>query len=132
MGRPDGMGRPDDIPNPDGNNQDGTATDADNSDASTTSEESSSGMGPGPDGGTGVARRGAGGPDFLETDGTALPDTGEDALTDDSDFDTVEDIDEETDRLWKALNENNKISLYVRYVDLKTGKAENRLVNKNA
>ena len=42
-----------------------------------------------------------------------------------------DDIDEETDRLWKALNENNKISLYVRYVDLKSGKTENRLVNKN-
>ena len=42
-----------------------------------------------------------------------------------------DDIDEETDRLWKSLNEQNKISLYVRYVDLKTGKAENRLVNKN-
>lgn len=42
-----------------------------------------------------------------------------------------DDIDEETDRLWKALNEQNKISLYVRYVDLKTGKTENRLVNKN-
>ena len=42
-----------------------------------------------------------------------------------------DDIDEMTDRLWKALNEQNKISLYVRYVDLKTGKAENRLVNKN-
>jgi len=41
------------------------------------------------------------------------------------------DIDEMTNRLWKALNENNKISLYVRYVDLKTGAAENRLVNKN-
>ena len=43
----------------------------------------------------------------------------------------AEDIDEETDRLWKALNENNKISLYVRYVDLKSGKAENRLINKH-
>jgi len=41
------------------------------------------------------------------------------------------DIDEMTDRLWKSLNENNKISLYVRYVDLKTGAVENRLVNKN-
>ena len=40
-------------------------------------------------------------------------------------------IDEETDRLWKALNEQNKISLYVRYIDLKTGAVENRLVNKN-
>ena len=42
-----------------------------------------------------------------------------------------DDIDEETDRLWKALNEQNKISLYVRYVDLKTGAVENRLVNTN-
>ncbi len=42
-----------------------------------------------------------------------------------------DDIDEETDRLWKALNEQNKISLYVRYIDLKTGAVENRLVNKN-
>jgi IMP cyclohydrolase len=42
-----------------------------------------------------------------------------------------DDIDEMTDRIWKALNEQNKISLYVRYIDLKTGKAENRLVNKN-
>ncbi|MBR0513539.1 MAG: IMP cyclohydrolase [Clostridia bacterium] len=42
-----------------------------------------------------------------------------------------DDIDEMTNRIWKALNEQNKISLYVRYVDLKTGKTENRLVNKN-
>ena len=42
-----------------------------------------------------------------------------------------DDIDEMTDRLWNSLDENNKISLYVRYVDLKTGAAENRLVNKN-
>ena len=42
-----------------------------------------------------------------------------------------DDIDEETERLWKSLNEQNKISLYVRYVDLKTGAVENRLVNKN-
>lgn len=42
-----------------------------------------------------------------------------------------DDIDEFTDKLWNALDENNKISLYVRYVDLASGKAENRLVNKN-
>ena len=43
-----------------------------------------------------------------------------------------DDIDEMTDILWKNLNEQNKISLYVRYVDLKTGAVENRLVNKNS
>lgn len=41
------------------------------------------------------------------------------------------DIDEFTDKLWNALDSNNKISLYVRYIDLKTNKAENRLINKN-
>ena len=42
-----------------------------------------------------------------------------------------DDIDEFTDSLWNALDPDNKISLYVRYVDLETGKAENRLINKN-
>ena len=40
-------------------------------------------------------------------------------------------IDEFTDTLWNALDENNKISLYVRYTDLATGEAESRLINKN-
>ncbi len=40
-------------------------------------------------------------------------------------------IDEFTETLWGALDADNKISLYVRYIDLKTGKAENRLINKN-
>ena len=41
------------------------------------------------------------------------------------------DIDAFTQNLWDNLNEANKISLYVRYVDLQTGKEENRLINKN-
>ncbi len=41
------------------------------------------------------------------------------------------DIDAFTEKLWNALDEQNKISLYVRYVDLATGEAENRLINKN-
>ena len=40
-------------------------------------------------------------------------------------------IDELTDTLWNNLNEDNKISLYVRYIDIETGKTENRLINKN-
>ena len=40
-------------------------------------------------------------------------------------------IDEFTDELWNALDAENKISLYVRFIDLETGKAENRLINKN-
>ncbi len=41
------------------------------------------------------------------------------------------DIDAFTNNLWANLNENNKISLYVKYVDLATGEEENRLINKN-
>ncbi len=41
------------------------------------------------------------------------------------------DIDAFTNTLWSALDDNNKISLYVRYTDLETGKIEKRLINKN-
>lgn len=41
------------------------------------------------------------------------------------------DIDEFTNSLWNALDENNKISLYVRYIDLSNGQDEHRLINKN-
>ena len=40
-------------------------------------------------------------------------------------------IDEFSDMLWKNLNEQNKISLYVRFVDLRDGSVESRLFNKN-
>ena len=40
-------------------------------------------------------------------------------------------IDEFTDKLWNALDADNKISLYVRYTDLATGATETRLINKN-
>ena len=41
------------------------------------------------------------------------------------------DIDVFTDKLWNALDTDNKISLYVRYIDLATGEATNRMINKN-
>ena len=40
------------------------------------------------------------------------------------------DIDAFTNELWNALDADNKISLYVRTVDLKTGEIENRMINK--
>ncbi|MBO4694061.1 MAG: IMP cyclohydrolase [Clostridia bacterium] len=40
------------------------------------------------------------------------------------------DITEFTDRLWNALDSDNKISLYVRYTNLKSGKTESRIINK--
>ncbi len=42
-----------------------------------------------------------------------------------------DDIDEFTDAIWNALNEENKISLYVRYTDLSDGSYTYRLKNKN-
>lgn len=42
-----------------------------------------------------------------------------------------DDIDVFTQKLWNALDADNKISLYVRYVDLATGGCDNRMINKN-
>lgn len=41
------------------------------------------------------------------------------------------DIDEFYEDIWNNLDANNKISLYVRYIDLETGEVENRMINKN-
>ena len=41
------------------------------------------------------------------------------------------DIDAFTDTIWNSLNEDNKVSLFVRYIDIETGKYETRIVNKN-
>lgn len=41
------------------------------------------------------------------------------------------DIDVFTNKLWNALDENNKISLYVRYTNLANGEIDSRLINKN-
>lgn len=40
-------------------------------------------------------------------------------------------IDEFTELVWNSLNEDNKVSLFVRYIDIETGKYETRIVNKN-
>ena len=41
------------------------------------------------------------------------------------------DIDRLTTRIWENLNEENKVSLFVRYIEIATGKYETRIVNKN-
>jgi IMP cyclohydrolase len=43
-----------------------------------------------------------------------------------------EDIDGFTKTIWDNLNAENKVSLFVRYIDIATGKYESRIVNKNA
>ena len=42
-----------------------------------------------------------------------------------------DDVDAFAKTLWENLNENNKISLYVRYTDLASGASESVLINKN-
>ena len=42
-----------------------------------------------------------------------------------------DDIDEFTADIWNNLNEEKRISLYVRYIDLQSGKTQSRLINKN-
>lgn len=41
------------------------------------------------------------------------------------------DIDTFGSNVWNALNEENKVSLYVNFTDIATGKAETRIYNKN-
>jgi Archaeal IMP cyclohydrolase len=43
----------------------------------------------------------------------------------------TDDLDEFTDIVWKAINEDNKVSLFTRFIDVETGKYETRIVNKN-
>ncbi len=62
-----------------------------------------------------------------ECDGNPLPTfSGEPRRVEISD-----DIDELTSSIWNSLDGDNKISLYVRYVDLETGIETDRLINKN-
>ena len=41
------------------------------------------------------------------------------------------DIDSFTEKVWANLNEDNKVSLFVRFIDITTGEYETRIVNKN-
>ena len=40
-------------------------------------------------------------------------------------------IDELTSLIWENLNEDNRVSLFVRYIDIESGESETRVVNKN-
>ena len=41
------------------------------------------------------------------------------------------DIEEFTNTIWNSLNEENKVSLFVRFIDIETGEYETKIVNKN-
>lgn len=42
-----------------------------------------------------------------------------------------DEMDAFADKIWKSLNEDNKVSLFVRYIDIATGKYESKIINKN-
>jgi hypothetical protein len=42
-----------------------------------------------------------------------------------------DDMDAFTEMLWNSLNEDNKVSLFVRYIDIATGTYETKIINKN-
>lgn len=42
-----------------------------------------------------------------------------------------DDMETFTETLWNSLNKDNKVSLFVRYIDIATGKYETKIVNKN-
>ena len=72
----------------------------------------------------------AGSGHFIHTymgDGCPLPSfEGEPVLVD-----IPDDIDSFTNGLWESLNADNKVSLFVRYIDIESGKTETRIINKN-
>lgn len=67
---------------------------------------------------------------FIHTymhDGNPLPSfEGEPKLVE-----TLDDLDSFTTLLWDSLNPDNKVSLFVRYIDIATGTYETRIMNKN-
>ena len=42
-----------------------------------------------------------------------------------------DDIEAFTKMLWESLNEDNKVSLFVRYINIADGTYETKIVNKN-
>ena len=67
---------------------------------------------------------------FIHTymhDGNPLPSfEGEPKLVE-----AMDNMGEFADLLWNSLNEENKVSLFVRYIDIETGNYETKIVNKN-
>ena len=72
----------------------------------------------------------AGEAQFIHTymhDGNPLPSfEGEPKLVE-----VLDNMEEFADLLWNSLNEENKVSLFVRYIDIETGNYETKIVNKN-
>ena len=71
---------------------------------------------------------------FISTymgDGNPLPSFEGEPRALELDASFTENIDVFTQRVWSALNEDNKVSLFVRFIDIETGETESRIINKN-
>ncbi|MBQ9613858.1 MAG: IMP cyclohydrolase [Lachnospiraceae bacterium] len=72
---------------------------------------------------------------FISTyqgDGNPLPSfAGEPVCIEFADDAFTADIDTFIGRIWSALNEDNKVSLFARFIDIETGEVESRILNKN-
>ena len=65
-----------------------------------------------------------------ENDADPLPSFGGEPVSCDFDEDFTAGIDSFTNRIWAALNEDNKVSLFTRFIDLAGGETETRIINK--
>ncbi len=45
--------------------------------------------------------------------------------------DIPDDMDGFADMLWSSLDQDNKVSLFVRYIDIETGEYTSKIINKN-
>ena len=71
---------------------------------------------------------------FISTyqdDGSPLPSFAGEPVCCEFDEAFTADIDTFTARIWDALNGDNKVSLFTRYIDIASGEYETRIVNKN-
>ncbi len=66
-----------------------------------------------------------------QNDGNPLPSFAGEPIVADFDADFTANIDNFTNRIWAALNEDNKVSLFTRFIDIATGEVESRIINKN-
>ena len=71
---------------------------------------------------------------FISTyqgDGNPLPSFAGEPVKLDFDDAFTADIDTFGSRIWAALNEDNKVSLFVRFIDIESGETQSRIFNKN-
>ena len=71
---------------------------------------------------------------FISTyvdNGSPLPSFYGEPFAADLDAELTGSIDVFTEKIWNALNEDNKVSLFTRFIRLSDGKAKSRIVNKN-